>query len=143
MSGSTLKSYIRLSREFEPFPPIEGERWKALSKEIDVSDYGRVRMVLTIPLRGRIVTSPRGQPGYQQVKIGGKHYYVHRLVAEAFLGPCPIGHTVNHKDSDKLNNAPENLEYVTPQGNILHAIKMGRGVGKWRSRKGVPRKCPS
>lgn len=133
--GTTLKSYIRLSREIEPFSPIEGERWRSLSKEIEVSDYGRVRMVLTIPLRGRVTHPHRtrhGQAGYQQVKIGGKFYYVHRLIAEAFLGPCPIGFEVNHKDGNKLNNTPDNLEYVTHHGNILHAISIGRPVAKGR-----------
>jgi hypothetical protein len=38
---------------------------------------------------------------------------VHVLVAEAFIGPCPLGHETHHKDLTKDNNAPENLEYKT------------------------------
>jgi hypothetical protein len=37
--------------------------------------------------------------------------YEHHLVAEAYLGPCPEGHEVHHKDDDPTNNSPGNLEY--------------------------------
>lgn len=35
----------------------------------------------------------------------------HQLVAEATYGPCPDGHVVHHKDGNRLNNLPSNLEY--------------------------------
>ena len=51
--------------------------------------------------------------------------YVHRVVAEAFL-PFDSSRTeVNHKDLNKQNNRPENLEWVTRKENVAHAIHAG------------------
>src|SRR5208337_2388611 len=55
-----------------------------------------------------------------------RSHYVHDMVAAAFLGPKPEGHHVNHRDSDRTNNLPSNLEYVTPQGNVDHCLRVGR-----------------
>lgn len=47
----------------------------------------------------------------------GKDYFVHRLVAEAFLpNPNGLPH-VHHKDEDTFHNSLENLEWVTAQYN--------------------------
>jgi alpha-ketoglutarate-dependent taurine dioxygenase len=50
---------------------------------------------------------------------------VHRLVAEAWIGPIPEGYTVNHKDMNKFNNSVENLEIVTVSENLKHAWENG------------------
>jgi AraC-like DNA-binding protein len=51
---------------------------------------------------------------------------VHRIVADAWYGPPPTSqHHVNHKDGDKLNNHPDNLEWVTPTENYVHAMRLG------------------
>jgi hypothetical protein len=69
--------------------------------------------------------------GYLKVRLssldlpkGKQHAYsVHRLVLENFQ---PIENMenmqVNHKDGDKNNNSLQNLEWVTCQENIQHAI---------------------
>lgn len=63
--------------------------------------------------------------GYRQVHLwkNGKNrtFYVHRLVAEAFLANPNNLPQVNHKDKDRANNDVGNLEYVTARGNMQHS----------------------
>jgi HNH endonuclease len=50
---------------------------------------------------------------------------LHKIVAEAFLGPCPEGMEIDHQDGVKGNNRADNLEYVTRQENIDRAVARG------------------
>ena len=46
---------------------------------------------------------------------------VHRIVATAFHGPAPSSqHVVDHIDTNRQNNRPENLHWVTKLENILN-----------------------
>lgn len=51
---------------------------------------------------------------------------VHRLVAEAFLGPCPRGYECHHKDGNRANPLLGNLEWVTPEVNQQESWGAGR-----------------
>lgn len=71
--------------------------------------------------------------GYAQVTlthtVGGVRTVVsgkvHRMVALAFI-PNPDGlPEVNHKDSNKLNNTVDNLEWVTRSENGKHSYRSG------------------
>ena len=62
---------------------------------------------------------------------------VHRMVAIAFVpGRTAERNVVNHKDCNKRNNTPENLEWVTAGENNKHAYRMGRKVRRHAKMRG-------
>lgn len=67
-----------------------------------------------------------GNNGYKQVcltldKNRSKNFYIHRLVALAYL-PNPANLTdVNHIDENKANNHVSNLEWCSHHFNIKHS----------------------
>lgn len=60
---------------------------------------------------------------------------VHRIVATAYHGKQPSsGHVVDHIDTNRLNNRPDNLRWVTRLENILDNPKTLRRIeNKWGS----------
>ena len=60
---------------------------------------------------------------FVSIKIDGKSktQYVHRLIAETFIGECPVGYQVDHIDGNCKNNTLENVQYLTPKENMLKA----------------------
>lgn len=104
------------------------EEWRIIKAQPDyeVSNYGRVRSIK----RNKIIFLKTHTAGYKTVvlynKNKKKYYYVHRLVAEAFI-PNPNNlPMVNHKDEDKQNNHVENLEWCTTQYNTRYGTATSR-----------------
>ena len=66
---------------------------------------------------GGIVKEHRDDDGYCFVVLALKgrmqKKFVHRLVAEAFIGPCPEAMTVDHINRVRNDNSIENLRYAT------------------------------
>ena len=98
----------------------------------EVSDLGRVR---SLDRRVRLVTLQAGETtrlvkervlrpgptrsGHVSVAIGkGNSRLVHRLVLEAFVGPCPDGCEVLHLNHDPADNRLVNLKYGTRSENL-------------------------
>ena len=105
----------------------------------EVSDTGQVRSVTreclhkngnVIPKVGKVLAQcPNKNTRYMMCSLWrnnkAKYYYVHRLVAGAFIPNPDSLPEVNHMDGDRQNNHLSNLEWVTRKGNIRHAIDTG------------------
>jgi hypothetical protein len=89
------------------------EQWSPVGRLgfFEVSSWGRVRASRT----GRIKPPTVAKSGFMVVNLyaAGRSSVrnVHSVVAEAFLGPRPSRMMVGHRDGDRRNNRPENLEY--------------------------------
>jgi len=114
------------------------EIWKTcLHGYYEVSNKGRVRRAR--PGQGtwigRLLKLKENEDGYLQagpsIKSRVTHHFVHKLVAEAFLGKRPDEMEINHKDLNKKNNCDWNLEYTTHRENTNHALKT---LGNWQKR---------
>ncbi len=104
--------------------------------QYEVSSLGRVRRLdrfivkrgISTFQKGAIISQSADKDGYMQlsIKVDGrlKKAKGHRLVAECFLPPSEK-RSVNHKDGNKANNLPSNLEWVTNKENSHHAVKQG------------------
>jgi len=75
--------------------------------------------------KGRELSQFFNPYGYLRVKMNNRSYEIHRLVSKFYLGDMSKGLCVNHKDGNKINNNPSNLEYITISENIKHSIRMG------------------
>lgn len=67
--------------------------------------------------------------GHQYVTLmpGTAYRYIHRLVLEAFVGPCPEGlQSCHDPDPDPSNNNLSNLRWGTPKENMADKMRLNR-----------------
>ena len=96
------------------------EYWKPIpgfDSRYLASNLGRIKRkkILKSWLRG----------GYLSIEIDCKPIFIHRLVCLAFNDKPEGKDYVNHKDGNKLNNTPYNLEWCTKSENALHMYATG------------------
>jgi len=78
-----------------------------------------------------IIAHTLSPDGYPTIKLrnadgnGETRRGVHRVLAEVFLPRKEGQNQVNHKDGNKKNFKLENLEWVTQQENLYHAMRTG------------------
>jgi len=128
---------------------IKVMKWKEIPSLplYEVSREGHVRPKKRIvkfglqnrPVGGKPLSPKTKTNGYQELSLTvavnvRKSFYVHRLVAETWIGPIPPKLTVNHKDGNKKNNHVDNLEIVTQAENNRH----GRENGLIKPMEGLP-----
>ncbi len=111
------------------------EEWRGVPgfPDYEVSNQGRVRSWRgngngTRARRGRILKATIGTNGRPKYELSrglrrgeatrSETKYEHKLVAEAFIGPCPDELETRHIDGDVTNNSLANIVYGTHTENI-------------------------
>lgn len=109
------------------------EEWRQIpgrASGYSASSLGRIRRDKR-SMGTRTGNMPRQHGGRKYLSVGlscdgvGFRVDVHRLVAAAFLGPCPPGYEVDHVNGRKRDNRSVNLRYVTHHGNVTAAFALG------------------
>lgn len=117
------------------------EEWRKIpgfSAEYEVSSHGHVRRLAAsyeTTFKGRAITRSKppklcalgklSSKGYPRVNLAGCVYFVHRLIAMAFLQNPQGLPQINHRNGVKTDNRPANIEWCTNQQNRDHAVDHG------------------
>lgn len=112
------------------------EIWKiipSLQDHYEASSLGRIRRTSKArgTRTGKILTPQINKSNgryYVMTTIDYKQkgFLVSRLICEAFHGPAPfLKADVDHIDNDKLNNVPDNLQWLTRSANIQKSYDTG------------------
>jgi len=136
--------------------PIKPEQWRDVpgwEGLYQVSDLGRVRSLQrtivysngdTHTVLGR-VRKPNGNGhGYLTVSLYRRNSevrrYIHRLVLEAFVGPCPPGQEACHGNGNPADNRLSNLRWDTRMENVRDTARHGNNfqANKTHCKRGHP-----
>lgn len=109
-----------------------------LRKTIDGVEYVEVAEsngLVYVGRNGLLITRNHRKPwsgcvdkstGYARVSVDDRYAYVHRVVFEVLVGPVPDGMELDHIDTDRVNNAIDNLRIVTRSENCRNPITAER-----------------
>lgn len=116
------------------------EIWKDIQgyeNSYQVSNFGRVRSktrkrpfgVGYKIYEGKILKEATDKDGYKKINLSKngkkKRFFVHRLVAMAFIENSNNYPVINHIDGIKDSNHADNLEWTTVSENTRHAFEIG------------------
>lgn len=120
------------------------EVWKdvvGFEQYYEVSNMGNVRSkerIQAFPfdetkigiVKSKMMKQTPNSRGYYRVSLSDrkktKQFFVHRLVAQAFVKNPKNLPVVNHLDFDYTNNRADNLEWTTLKGNVQYSLVRGR-----------------
>ena len=117
-----------------PYP----ETWKAVvgyEGIYEVSNHGQVRSLPRIDMSGnnrlgKMRKLEIDKDGYNKIvlRLDGvsRKFLVHRLVLEAFVGPCPENMEACHNNGMPGDNHVPNLRWDTNEANKADIIRHGR-----------------
>jgi len=128
---------------------MKTEKWKPVvgyEGTYEISDRGRIRSLERTLCDGRRMKGKALKPwihseGYSYIYLcrdgKPKGKFIHRLILEAFTGPCPDGMECCHNNGDPLDNRLKNLRWDTRSNNekdkVLHGTD-NRGENNWNAR---------
>lgn len=122
---------------------MEKEIWKPIKKYEGLYEISSIGNVKSLPKKTKVgiknnhfamrkerILKLGERNGYKVVNLSNnkksKTYYVHRLVAEAFIDNPYNYKYINHKDENKTNNNINNLEWCSFKYNINYGTRNER-----------------
>ena len=133
-----MESILQTEREWKPIEGYEGL--------YEISRSGEVRRLRKWNGHDgyvsctEIMKSFDNGNGYLLVSLTKNHqrknYYIHRLVAQAFIENPSEYKYVNHVDYNTQNNDVSNLEWCTASQNLLHSSIHKHGFRKRKTNTG-------
>jgi hypothetical protein len=110
---------------------IDGEIWKPIKGFDDiyyVSNKGRIKNIISNKLMSTFIVG-----NYYKVSLKAIPYFVHKLVAIAFIPNPDNKQCVDHIDTNTFNNNIENLKWATIKENNNNPITVSKQVNRLRS----------
>ena len=117
---------------------IFAEHMGALDHKVELANRKLARNDITgrfsYDVVGQVVTEAEGivtvrnpglTSGHLTVQIKGRSRWVHHLVLEAFVGPCPPGLQCRHLNDVGTDNRLENLVWGTSSENAVDMVNNG------------------